>query len=351
MHKDDFGADLRPSVGQTDKPRRPRRSSTGLPQRHTDGWTGPTYYDRPQLKAAPFNNWAVGGYIFLAGVSGGSAILAAASQIGARSETAGLARRGRYLTMLAPTIGSVLLVWDLHTPQRFYNMMRIAKRTSPMSIGTWVLLAFTAFAGGATGAQLAADLIPARKTLFERLAALCTFPAALFGFGLSTYTAALLSATSTPLWAASPRTLAGRFGSSAIAAGAAALSITERRPASRRALDRIAFLALGTEAAAAALAHRDYKRRGVAEALDSNWGRVEHWGVNVVGTALPLALHAASAVLPAPAGRRLSRVASAAILVGSALLRISIMGAGNVSANNPAISFRFSQPENLPKVS
>ena len=34
------------------------------------GWSGPTYYGRPQLKSAPFNNWIVGGYIFLAGLSG-----------------------------------------------------------------------------------------------------------------------------------------------------------------------------------------------------------------------------------------------------------------------------------------
>ena len=347
----DFGADLRSrSDGPTDRPRWRGRSSTGLPQRQEAGWTGPTYYNRSQLKAAPFNNVVVGGYIFLAGLSGGSAILAAASQAGDRAETAGLARRGRYLTMLAPTLGSALLVWDLHTPQRFYNMMRVAKLRSPMSIGTWVLLAFTGFAGGGAGAQLAADLLPARAPFFNRLAALCTAPAGLLGFGLSTYTAALLSATSTPLWAASPRTLAARFASSSIAAGAAALSIAEARPGSRRSLDRIAFVALAVELVAAAIAHRRYEQTGVAGALRSPWGQAEKWGVNVAGTAVPLALHAASAVLPGAIGRRLSRVASGAILAGSALLRISIMGAGNVSASDPAISFRFSQEKNLPKV-
>lgn len=341
-------SDMRPRAGADDPPER-ETSATGLPRGRAGGWEGPTYYGRPQLKAAPFNNLVVGGYIFLAGLSGGSAILAAASRAARGAAGEAVARRGRYLTMLAPTLGSALLVWDLHTPQRFYNMMRIAKRTSPMSIGTWILLSFTAFAGGATGAQLAADLVPARAGLFRRLAAAFTAPASVFGLGLSTYTAALLSATSTPLWAASPRTLAARFGSSSLAAAAAALSLGEGDRASRRALDRIAVLALATEGAASWMSHKAYREKGVEAALDSVPGRVEHWGVNVAGTAVPIALHAAAAVLPAGPARLLSRVASAAVLAGSAMLRVSIMAAGDVSARDPAISFRFSQPGNLPK--
>ncbi|MBE7211664.1 MAG: polysulfide reductase NrfD [Gluconacetobacter diazotrophicus] len=346
----DLGADLRPrNKGFTDKPRIPD-TSTGLPKREAGGWTGPTYYDRPQLKSSPFNNWVVGGYVFLAGLSGGGAILAAASRAAGDSDLGGVARRGRYLTLLAPTIGSALLVWDLHTPQRFYNMMRIAKRTSPMSIGTWLLLSFTAFSGGAAAAQLAADanVLPRRRGLFGRLATAFTVPAAMFGLGISTYTPALLAATSTPLWAASPRTLAARFGSSALASAAAALSLTERRPRSRAALDRVAFLALGTELAAATLAHRHYEQRGVSKALDGGWGKLEHWGVNVIGTMTPLALLAASAVLPPRASRLASRLAAALVVPASALLRVSIMSAGDVSADDPSISFRFSQPENLP---
>jgi protein NrfD len=38
-------------------------------------WNGETYYRREQVKAAPFNNWLVGGYIFLAGLSGAAMLL------------------------------------------------------------------------------------------------------------------------------------------------------------------------------------------------------------------------------------------------------------------------------------
>src|SRR5439155_1699499 len=69
-------------------------------------------------------------------------------------------RRGRYLPLLAPTVGAGLLVYDLHTPQRFYNMFRVAKGTSPMSIGTWILTSFSLFSGLAAGLQFVADRVP-----------------------------------------------------------------------------------------------------------------------------------------------------------------------------------------------
>ena len=38
------------------------------------------------------------------------------------------------------------------------------------------------------------------------------------------------------------------------------------------------------------------------------------------------------------------------VVAGSLLLRVSMMAAGDESARRPEVSFRFSQPENLPKV-
>ena len=249
---------------------------------------------------------------------------------------------GRYLSLLAPIIGSALLVWDLHTPQRFYNMLRIAKKTSPMSIGTWILMAFSAFAGVSAAAQFGADRTGWRW--LRRLAGLAHGPAAVAGAGLTTYTAALLSATSTPLWAAAPRALAIRFGSSALASGAAALSLGERSARTRDALDSMALVALATELAAARSSHATYQARHVAPALEGAWGRAETLGGTGLGVVLPLGLQAATLVLGR--GRGMSPVASVAILVGSALLRVSMLGAGAESARRPDISLRFSQPGN-----
>ena len=123
------------------KERRPYVATTSE-RSHPKDWEGPTYYGRSQLKAAPFNNWVVGGYIFLAGLSGGAAIVSTAAEAVRGDRAYEVGRRGRYTATLAPTIGALLLIWDLHTPQRFYNMWRIFKTTSPMSLGTWILTAF-----------------------------------------------------------------------------------------------------------------------------------------------------------------------------------------------------------------
>ena len=333
-------------LGPEDKPDVPA-TATGLPQ--GDGpWTGPTYYGRPQLKSAPFNNWVVGGYVALAGLSGSSALISAIADLvrGGHRETAGVVRRGRYLALLAPTFGSALLVWDLHTPQRFYNMLRVAKRTSPMSIGTWILMSFSVFSGVAAAAQFVADRVPGLHWL-RGAARLGGVPAAAAGAGLSTYTAALLAATSTPLWAAAPRSLALRFGSSSVASGAAVLALSERSARTGRVLDQIALAALATELAGAAISRETYKRKGVDAALGGGWGHVEKLGVTGMGIVLPLGLYAASLALNRHRSHGLSRLASAAVLGGSLLLRVSVMEAGDKSADDPEISFRFTQPDNL----
>jgi len=311
-------------------------------------WTGPTYYGRAQLKSAPFENWVVGGYIFLAGLSGASALISGLAELMHGKRADDTARHGRYLSLLAPTIGSALLVYDLHTPKRFYNMLRIAKKTSPMSIGTWILMGFSGFAGISAAAQFLADRLPRWRWL-RGAARAAHMPAAVAGAGLSTYTAALLSATSTPLWAAAPAGMAVRFASSSFATGAAALSLAEPSNDMRRTLDTLTVAALAAELAATVASHRTYREKGVAAALEGGWGRVEKQGATGLGAALPMVLQMAS--MAATRGRpgRLSDLASLAVLGGSLMLRVSIMSAGDKSAARPEISFRFSQPDNLPK--
>lgn len=337
--------------GPEDAPRVPRRATEppsvqGRPNRA--GWTGPTYYGRPQLKASPFENPVVGGYIFLAGLSGSAAVIATLADLRQGAAAAPLVRRGRYLALLAPVLGAPLLVYDLHTPKRFYNMLRVAKHTSPMSIGTWILMGFSGAAGLTAAAQVGTDLWPRARGL-TGLARAAQVPAALAGLGLSTYTASLLSATSTPLWAAAPRSLAMRFGASAMASAATALALTEPDPGRRRSLEGTAAAALAVELAGGAIAHATYRRRGVAGALESRAGRVEHLGATLLGTALPLGVLAASLLSRRGLPRPVTALAAVATLAGAAALRVSIMAAGDRSAEDPNVSFRFSQPENLPE--
>ncbi len=320
-------------------------SATGGTHGVHGDWKGPTYYGRPSLMEAPFNNWVVGGYVFLAGLAGASSILAAIAEATRPDEAAGAVRRGRYLPLLAPTLGAGLLVYDLHTPQRFYNMFRIAKGTSPMSIGTWILTGFSLFSGLSAALQFAADRLP--FSLGTRGAAqLANVPAAVLGAGMCTYTGSLLAATSTPLWAAAPKALAVRFGTASIASGAAALSLGEESGPTRSALDTIAAAAVTAELVTDVVQALEYRSKGVSSALEGGWGVAEKVGATGVGAALPLGLHVLGAVT---GSRGVSRLASLAILGGSLLLRVSIMAAGDKSARTPEISFRFAQPDNLPK--
>lgn len=313
-------------------------------------WTGPTYYGRQQLRPAPFHKSLVGGYIFLAGLSGSASLIGALAGLLGGRPFAGVARRARSLSLLAPTLGSVLLIWDLHSPKRFYNMLRVAKPRSPMSIGTWILMAFSGSALPAALAGALADRVGLRWA--RPIARVAEIPAATSGAGLSVYTAALLSATSAPAWASAPEALGVRFGASSVASAASALLLGARTPEARRALTGVGAVALAAEMLAMRSQGRAHKEAGIAALEDTKWGRVERVGVGGLGTALPLALLGAALALGprSRAARALETSAACLTLLGSALLRVSTLGVGEASSADPHISFRFASPDNLPDV-
>lgn len=321
------------------------------PSRGFPGYDGTTYYDRPSLKHAPFNNVVVGSYIFLAGLAGAAQLLGTLVKRTRVRGSGRLVRNSRWLSLTAPTIGAGLLVYDLHTPQRFYNMLRIFRSTSPMSIGTWILMSFT----GSAAVTWAGDVlgrIPGLRWL-RPIASVAELPGAATGAGLGTYTAGLLSATSTPLWAAAPRALAVRFGASSVASACAALSLAERRADNHklaRDLDTVGLAALGVELAASWVCRQRWKSLGLASAEDAMPGAVlTRVGADGIGTALPIVLHAAALVAPPAASRKGSMLASLATLAGSLCLRIGVMSAGDASASRPRESLGFASPRNLPR--
>ncbi len=156
-------------------------------------------------------------------------------------------------------------------------MLRIFRRTSPMSIGTYILSSFSLF----SIMTAAADLLGWRK-----VARVAQIPAAIAGAGMTTYTAALLAATSTPIWAAAPRALAIQFAASSIGAGAAALQLACRVDGDEKAapaLHALSAAAAATELVGALAAERTYRNIGIADSTTSRrpWGRVAsirgHW--------------------------------------------------------------------------
>jgi hypothetical protein len=116
------------------------------------------------------------------------------------------------------------LVHDLGRPGRFLNMLRTAKLTSPMSVGTWILSTYGPIAGVAAIAEVV-DMLPARRLpRLLRLVSAAGRPAGLLAAltapPVAAYTAVLLSDTATPSWHEAHRELPFVFvGSAAAAAG------------------------------------------------------------------------------------------------------------------------------------
>ena len=119
-----------------------------------------TYYDVPVVKAPPWN-WSIPTYLFTGGLAGGSTLLALGGEL---TDAPALRRVGRVTALAATVASGGLLVYDLGRPERFYMMLRVARPTSPMSMGTWILTAYGPMAGLAAAAE-AAPLLPKRGRL------------------------------------------------------------------------------------------------------------------------------------------------------------------------------------------
>jgi formate-dependent nitrite reductase membrane component NrfD len=93
---------------------------------------GRSYYGRPVVKQ-PVWTWEIPWYFFTGGLAGCSATMAAMAGAAGNRE---LARRAWPVALAAAAASPVLLVSDLGRPERFLNMLRMFKVTSPMSIGS-----------------------------------------------------------------------------------------------------------------------------------------------------------------------------------------------------------------------
>jgi formate-dependent nitrite reductase membrane component NrfD len=163
----------------------------------------------PMMKPAVWT-WEVPLYFWLGGIAAGSSLIALACDVADDHASAKVARK---VALGAVMPGAPLLILDLGRPERFFNMLRIFKPRSPMSMGAWCLMGFSTVSGAAVAADLTGREKPARA-----LGALT----ALFGTYLGSYTGALLAATAVPVWGRSRLFLGPIFVCTATATGAAA---------------------------------------------------------------------------------------------------------------------------------
>jgi formate-dependent nitrite reductase membrane component NrfD len=312
-------------------------------------YQGETYYGRPAIKKN-YYGWLIGTYLFVGGIAGASQLIATIADLfGGRHDRA-IVRAGRYTALAGALISPLLLIGDLHTPRRWYNMLRIFRKTSAMSIGAWTLFGFGTFSGLTAAAQALEDLfkIPFGRTL----ARLFGLPAAAAGMLMSIYTGTLLSATSVPFWAAANRILSAMFGTSAMATASAALSLLltigrAPRGALRR-LEQVALIASAAELVLTLAADRRWRRQGLSAPLKRQpIASAYRFGVLGLGIAAPLTAHAAN-VLSRRNWPVISVAAAVATLLGGFIQRAVIIFAGNDSASRPVDYFQFTQPERRP---
>ena len=295
-----------------------RHGSSGAPDgsaRTPDG-SPRTYYGRPVVKR-PVWTWEVPTYFFAGGLAGASAGLAYANEVAGHDR---LARRSWLVALGAVSACPPLLISDLGRPERFLNMLRVFKVTSPMSVGSWLLAA----AGGATGVTAANRILG----LFPRAARAGAPAAGALGMPLATYTGALIANTAVPAWHEARHELPLLFAAGAAAsAGSAAAILSPPREAgpARR-------LAIGGAVAELAVNQLMHARLGSFSNAYRK-GRAGMYSRAATG------LTAAGAGLLAGPGRRYRRaaVAGGAITMAGALAeRWAVLSAGRASADDPS---------------
>jgi formate-dependent nitrite reductase membrane component NrfD len=307
--------------------RRRRGSSDGAPVVPDVEFT--SYYGRPVVKPSPWEK-DIPAYLFLGGLAAGSSMLAAGADLTDRPT---LRRTGRLGALVSITLSFAALVHDLGKPSRFVNMLRVAKPTSPMSVGTWILSLYGPAAALAGAAEL--PFLPrfVRRLLrpFSRPAGI---GAAVVAPAVASYTAVLLSDTATPAWNSARRELPFVFvGSAASAAGG--LGMIGARYADAGPARRLAFAGLASEVLAQQFMESSM---GLSvETLQSGTaGRIERAGKVCTGVGGIGALLAEVFGRRNPRrGRALSFVAGLGLLGGSACTRFAIFEAGQASARDP----------------
>jgi formate-dependent nitrite reductase membrane component NrfD len=300
-------------------------------------------------------------YLFFGGLSAGILFLSALATL-FDSDTDGryvrLARRGAFLAPWPVMLGTFLLIFDLGKWYRFYLLMMHFRWTSPMSIGSWLLLIFNVLSLLFLWSWLTAEernrifgVLPvtlrrfnrdlaARRRLFALLALPCSV-------GVGIYTGVLLGAVqSRPFW--NTNLVAQLFLVSAVSTGCAALMLalilwkdsTREEMQLLYGLD-ILFLTLEFFIVLPYLIHGEFSIQPVQDALKLVLGgpfTLLFWVAFVgMGLLVPLFIELYE-MSPLMLGRsplhfsgKTSIVTSALVLAGGFLLRYIFVYAGQMS--------------------
>jgi formate-dependent nitrite reductase membrane component NrfD len=303
------------------------------------GVAEPGYYGLPMLKR-PFWKWEIALYFFFEGISAGSYVLCTIAGLRDRQRFGSTIRIGRVLSFLAMLPCPPLLIADLGRPERFHHMLRIFKRTSPMSHGAWALTGYGMCSSLLALLTINASRLPfggpalrlLRRLLPQRLLGVLGMP---FAFTMISYPGVLLSTTANPLWAQT-HFLGSLFACSSMSNGAAALSLCSygtRDASIHHALNRFEDVSAAAEAGALAL-YVGTARKAARPLFRGKQSRLFLVGAVAVGLIAPALLRRSKS----PFVR--SGLAPLLTLAGGLALKWSITYAGQESALDAELASR-----------
>jgi formate-dependent nitrite reductase membrane component NrfD len=288
-----------------------------------------SYYGRPILKVTRWKEPHLPAYLFLGELSGALAMVGAVAHgTGRRS----LARTARIASAAGAFGGGAFLTAELGRPERFLNMLRVAKPTSPMSMGSWILAAHSGLVSVAAASEVSGRL--------GRLGALAGAASAATGPLLATYPAVLLANTAVPAWHAAYRELPMLFAGGAMtAAGAAGLAASALH-ADRADFDAAWRLALVGAAVESLAGYGLETMPGLSgEPYRTGEGR------RVLTAARYLTMGGGVVALAAKRSRTAAVVSAALLTGGGFCAKVAVLRAGKQSAADPKYVVASQRPD------
>ncbi len=177
-----------------------RPGQNGLERAGQSGADKPGYFGMPVIKP-PVWTWEIPLYFFIGGACGMSGVIALAATFFGHLE---IVRAAMWIAAFGGVASPVLLIMDLGRPMLFFNMLRVFKLRSAMSMGVYILTPYgMASIPGAMAVELLHwQLLPSGvwSTLLHWAAVALTAATGLSGMLLATYTGVLIGATAVPAW-------------------------------------------------------------------------------------------------------------------------------------------------------
>ncbi|HEU4370865.1 MAG TPA: NrfD/PsrC family molybdoenzyme membrane anchor subunit [Methylomirabilota bacterium] len=275
-------------------------------------------------------------YFFLGGLAGGAFVIATVANLLDSRRFRDVVRVGYYLALAALIPCPIILIVDLGVPARFMNMVLNFNPLSPMSMGAWALLGFSACAFLAALMTLLEDTGRAANLSGSKV--VVGVIGGFFGFFLAAYPGVLLGVTARPLWIEG-HALGALFLAVGASSGAAAIALFlmlggRRSAEGIGAVRTMLVLALLIQLLSVIVFVASVQMSGSAASvralalLTSGRFSMTFWiGAVLVGSVLPLVIGLATLK------RRsygLTALASLLVLVGGFLVKYVIMAAGQV---------------------